>query len=183
MTTMTATHITYLQSLGACPSAIEFASDYSSLSEAYAACTKPEWLFWLAGHTSASSRQDIVLAACACARTVIPFATGPEALFAIETAEAWCRGEATIDQVRTAYAAAAAAGNGDDAYTFAGNAAYVAANAAYAVLARAAYAASYGTYAVALTAASRDALSANDKVTMCNLIRAIIPCPEVVCVE
>ena len=127
---MTATHITYLQYLGACDPAIEFASDYSSLSDAYAACTRPDWLFWLAGHTGVS-RQDIVLAACACARTALPFATGPEALIAIETAEAWCRGEATIEQVRVrAYGAVDAASAAASAAVYARAAAVYAARAA-----------------------------------------------------
>jgi hypothetical protein len=164
---MTATHIKYLKSLEACPSAIKFASAYSSLSDAYAACTRPDWLFWLAGHTGVS-RRDIVLAACACARTALPFATGPEALFAIETAEAWCRGEATAEQVRTAAIASAAnAADGDNA----ADAAVYAAAAAYATYAAAA------DYDPSVAGCDGDF---DAKVTMCDLIRAIIPCPKVV---
>jgi hypothetical protein len=155
---MTATHIKYLKSLKACDEAIEFASDYSTLSEAYAACTRPAWLFWLAGRTGVS-RRDIVLAACACARTVIPFATRPEALIAIETAEAWCRAEPSTEQVSI-----------DNSIDYADHAAHFAAGVHYA--------ADYITHFVVAEFYDDNSFSA--KVTMCDLIRAIIPCPEVV---
>jgi hypothetical protein len=167
---MTATHIKYLKSLEACPSAIEFASDYSSLSEAYAACTKPEWLFWLAGRTGIVTRQQIVLAACACARTALPYAKGPEALTAIETTEAWCRGEATIGQVRVAGAAAyAVADRADRADRAARSACAARAARAAGATADAADAAAGAAYAAADAGGNRS--------TMCDLIRAIIPCP------
>ena len=68
-------------------------------------------------------RKLIVFAACQCARLALPHAKGPAALNAIETAERWTRGEATIEQVRQASAAAASA---------AASATYAAASAAYA---------------------------------------------------
>jgi hypothetical protein len=169
-------HIEYLKSLGACEEAIAFAINYPDLPSAYAACVRPDWLFWLAGRTDVT-RQQIVLAACACARTALPYAEGPEALAAIETAEAWCRGDATIEQVRDAARAARAAYAAADA-TYAADAAYAAAYAA-----RAAYAA-YATYAAADaayaadTAAAYAAYAVAAYADMCDLIRTIIPCPS-----
>jgi len=83
---------------------------------------------WLAGKYSGASEspahKTLVLALCEIARTVlhlvIPGEDRPRV--AIETAESWGRGEATIKDVRAAYAAYAA----DAAYA----AAYAAADAA-----------------------------------------------------
>jgi hypothetical protein len=167
-------HIKYLKSLGACDPAIEFASDYPDLPSAYAACARPDWLFWLAVRTGVT-RQPLVLAACACARTALPYAERRErAVCAIETAEAWCRGEATIEQVcATAVRATAvhpptAADYADAAAANAAATAYT----AYVVRATAACAAA----CAAADAAAADADAA--RVTMCDLIRAIIPCPS-----
>jgi hypothetical protein len=159
-------HIEYLKSLVACKEAIAFASNYPDLPSAYAACVCPDWLFWLAGRTGVT-RQQIVLAACACARTALPYAKGPEALTSIETTEAWCRGEVTIDRVCAAADAAYAY-----SYRAADRAARRAAAAADAADAIAAYAAAVGA------ADAADAIAdAADCAAMCDLIRAIIPCP------
>ena len=96
-------------------------------------------------------RKAIRLAACACARTSLKYVKAGETrpLKAIETAEAWCRGETTIEQVREARYAAAAA------YAAASAAAYAAAAAAAAAAsAAAAYAAAYAAAADAAYAAA-----------------------------
>jgi leucyl aminopeptidase (aminopeptidase T) len=120
---------------------------------ALAKCPSRQWLTWLAsalmrrGHLD---RRVIVLCACASARTALKYVPTGELrpLRAIETAEAWCRGEATIDDVR-------AARNAADAAYAAANAAYAAANAAYAAAAAAdAYAAAAAADADAAAAAA-----------------------------
>jgi hypothetical protein len=105
-----------------------------SLHEAWNACERPDWLFWLAGRMAGKpgwpTRQQIVLAACACAETALRFVRQGEdrPRLAIEAARAWTRGEANIEEVRLAAADAAAA---YAAYVDAAYAAY-AAGAAYA---------------------------------------------------
>jgi hypothetical protein len=168
-------HIEYLKSLGACDEAIEFAENYPDLPSAYAVCVRPDWLFWLAGRTDIS-HQQIVIAACACARTALPYAQGPESLTAIETAEAWCRGEATIEQVRAAADAARAAPAAAPAH-----AAHAARAAAYAAAAADAAAAAYAAAraaAYAAAAAARAAYAAAADAAVCDVIRAVIPCPS-----
>ena len=81
------------------------------------------------------SRQRLVLASCACARTVLHLVPEGEhrPQIAIETAERWTRGEATLEEVQLA----ANAANAADAAAYAANAANAAANAANAAYAAA----------------------------------------------
>jgi hypothetical protein len=98
------------------------------------------------------------MAACACARLALPHAKDGAARAAIEMAEAWCRGEATVEQVRAAYAAAdAAAAYAYAATDAAGAAAYAAAYAAAAAAYAAADAADAAAAAAADAAAARAA--------------------------
>ena len=153
----------YLRSLGACPEAREWAAGYSTLAEAWTACERADWLLWYAGRHDDVDRRLLVRAACACARTVLPYVPVGEdrPRLAIEMAERWCDGRATIVEVRTAAYAAAKAANAaanaaaDAAYAAAdaaaANAANAAANAANAA-ADAAYAAAYAATADAVAA-------------------------------
>jgi hypothetical protein len=148
-----------------------------TLRQAWAQCPRADWMLWLAGRVGVDRRQ-LVLAACACAETALmhvkPGEDRPRK--AIETARAWCRGEATIEGVRAAADAAAAYA----AYAAYADAAY-AAYAAYADAADAAYAA-YAAYAAAAAyaaddAAYADAAYAKKKAlrSMAALVRAEIP--------
>ena len=171
----------YLGSLGACTEAREWAAGYSTLAEAWTACDRADWLLWYAGRHDDVDRRLLVRAACACARTALPHVPPGEdrPRLAIELAEAWCNGRATIVEVR----AAAYAADADAAY--AANAAAYAAYAAYAA-ADAAADAAYAAYAAAAYAAYADAYSANAyaaaqgkaHLEMCVLVRALIPCPS-----
>ena len=142
-----------LRSLGACSESIAWADGYGSAwSTALAACPERDWLTWLYGRLLARGhvrREPLVIAACLCAREVLHLIPAGEErpLRAIETAEAWCRGEATLDEVRAArYAAYAAAADAAAAYATYAAAAY----AAYAAAAAAdAAAAAYAAYAAA----------------------------------
>ena len=112
----------YLRSLGACPEAREWAAGYSTLAEAWTACERADWLLWYAGKRGVD-RKILVRAACACARTVLPYVPVGEdrPRLAIEMAERWCDGLATLQEVSAAAAYSAAV----DAYA----AAYAAADA------------------------------------------------------
>lgn len=67
-------------------------------------------LLWYAAEVGADYT-FIVRAACACARLALQYVPDGEdrPRIAIETAEAWCDGRVTIDEVRAAHAAAYAA--------------------------------------------------------------------------
>jgi hypothetical protein len=85
------------------------------LTQAWAECERGDWLLWLAA-TAGIDRKRLVMAACACARLALVHVRAGEEIprITIETTEAWCRGGATIDELRearrnaTAYACAAA---------------------------------------------------------------------------
>jgi hypothetical protein len=121
------------------------ARGYDSLDAAWSACDRGDWMLWLLGRVSGApeseDRKRLVLCACACARTALPFVRSGEErpLRCIETAERWARGEATIGEVRearrAAAAAAAAAAYAADAADAADAAAYAAAAAAAAAYA------------------------------------------------
>ena len=92
--------------MGACEDAVAWVGE-RDIAAAWAECERADWMLWLAGRVVA--REPVVLAACACARTALQYVPAGEdrPQLAIETAEAWARGEATIAEVRSADAAAA----------------------------------------------------------------------------
>ena len=142
---------TALRKMDACAPAVKWARQYPDAKSALESCERPDWMFWLARERGVD-RRIIVRAACACARTALQFVQAGEdrPRLALEAAERWTRGEATIEEVRAARRAAYA-----DAA--AGAAADAAAYAAYADAAAdaAAYAAAYAAYAAADAAAAR----------------------------
>ena len=126
-----------LRSLGACRESIAWAGGYgAAYTTALAACPDRSWLTWLYGRLLVRGhvrREPLVSAVCLCAREVLHLVPAGEErpLRAIETAEAWCRGEATLDEARAArrdawdaaYAADAASAADADAYAAAAYAA------------------------------------------------------------
>jgi hypothetical protein len=150
-------------------------------------CTDPELMLRIAAHVV--SRQDLVLATCAVARTALKYVPKGELRprIAIETAERWARGEATIEEVKTAADAAddaAAATNAAVAYAYAP---YYAANAAYAAYApyyaanaaRAANAAYYATSAAVRKTANRNSARVirrvlMGKITIGNIVAGVV---------
>jgi hypothetical protein len=169
-----------LRTLFACDPAVEWANSQDP-RKAWYACDHGDWLLWLAA-TLNLRRQTFVRAACACARTALQYVPDGEdrPRIAIKTAERWCDGKATLDEVRKAaaaadanYAAAYAAGAADDAY-----AAYAAACAARAAAAGAAgaaddaNAAAYAANAAAY-AADAAAYAADDAAYAANAAAAI----------
>jgi len=103
-----------LTKLGACPEAVKWVGD-TTLQQAWQTCERTDWMLWLCGKMVDKpgwpTRQDLVLAACDCARTALRYVPDGETrpLAAIETAERWTRGEATIAEVEAARAEAGAA--------------------------------------------------------------------------
>jgi hypothetical protein len=179
----------HLERLNACADAQEWvAKTKGTPAKIWGKNHQADWMLWLAAKASVD-RKLVVIAACAVARTALkhvkPGETRPQK--AIETAEAWCRGEATIEQVRSAanaayaaYAAAYAADAADaaDAAAYAANAA--AANAAADAAADAAYAAdtanaaAYAAYAADTANAAAYAAYARGKSVKsnCTIVRS-----------
>jgi len=132
----------------ACSGAIDWLRTQPDPETAWQECQRGDRMLWLlgklAGEPGSDSRRPLVLAACGCARLVLPFVPDdePRPLRAIEVAEAWARGALSLNDVRAAN------------YTYAAHVAhavYAAAAATYAVYAAydtdAAYAASAARYA------------------------------------
>lgn len=159
--------------LNACSEGVEFARRFDTYQEAWNACQRGDFMLWLAGKLSgeigSDARKQLVLAACACARLALPFVKKGEnsPRLAIETAEAYVRGEATLEAVRSAYSSAYAY-----AYTYAAASAsacaYASAHAAAYVCASASYAADASHYA---SAAARKKMQAE----CADEVRRIIP--------
>ncbi len=124
---------THLQTIYACREARKWAGDRTA-QQAWDECERADWLLWWAA-TQNIDRKLLVRTACQCARHVLRSRFVPQdelrPLHAIETAERWCDGLATIAEVRFAAADAVdtAMSRSDAVY-----AAYVAAYAAYAAV-------------------------------------------------
>ena len=100
-----------LRALHACSDARTWVG-HKSLRCAYRTCERGDWMLWLAGRVGVD-RNVLVLAACACARLALVHMPAGEGrpLAAIETAERWARGDASVslEDVRQASYAAYAA--------------------------------------------------------------------------
>jgi hypothetical protein len=153
--------IEYLKSVGACGDAIAWTRKQLTLARAWKVCKRGDWMLWLlgrdAGEPGSEKRKPLVLAACECARLSLKYVKAGEERprIAIETAEKWTRGEATIEEVRKAdfayadFAYAAYAASASAYAASASSAAYAAASASYASASYAAYAAASASYASA----------------------------------
>ena len=151
-----------LEKFEACHAATAWVGE-KDLVTAWAGCPRGDWLLWFAAKAGVD-RKLLVRAACACARTALKFVPDGELrpLQAIEAAESWCRGEATIEEVQAAAYAAYAASHAASAY------AYYAAAAAYAAAYAASHAASHAysssadAYAASAAASVYSAAAAAD---------------------
>ena len=93
-----------LLSLKACKEAVIWAEQFDDEQTAWNQCQSGEWMLWLAAKrldkNGSDAHKAIVLAACKIVRTVLHLIPKGETwpLHEIETAEAWARGEATLDE-------------------------------------------------------------------------------------
>jgi hypothetical protein len=163
-----------------CQAGREWLGDRSP-ADAWRDCRRGDWLLWVAAKAGVD-RRLLVEAACDCAEPALAHVPHGELRpwWAIVVARAWCRGDATIEEIKEARAEAAEAAVADAADA----AAYAAAGAAYAAAAAdaadadaadaAADAAAYAaadSAAYAANAAARKASLAHSA----NLVRARIP--------
>ena len=121
----------YLESLKACPDAIEWAGD-KPIEQVVAECHRGDWLLWLANRCGVEL-QPLTLAKAHCANTVRHLMTDERSVKAVDVAIAFGEGRATRDELDTyaADAADAAAASVAAAVAYAA-AAYTAATYAYA---------------------------------------------------
>lgn len=150
-----------LKKSGACVEAQEWFSNFEgTLEESWLQCNRGDWMLWLLAKLEAD-RKRIVLSACDCARLVLHLNSDKRVLAAIETAEAWTRGEATLRDLDRAAEAAKAA----EAATWATEAAW-AAWAAW-TAARAAEAATWAAGAAAWAAEAAKAAAWAETLSQC----------------
>jgi hypothetical protein len=153
--------------LQACREAIDWLGD-RDLHTAIAECEHADWMLWLAAQMINRkgwlTHQEVVWLACQCARTALRHIPKGEdrPRIAIETAERWTQGKASIKEVREAVSAAYAAAHAAEA----ASAAYAASAAAHA-----AYAVSAARYAADAVSAARYAAEAAAHRDMCAIIR------------
>ena len=151
------THVYELESLlGVCQDAIEYAATHPDAESAWAACVRGDWMLWLCGKLSgppgSDGRRTLVACACECSRLSLPifekrYPNDMRPRICLDVAERWARGEATIEELREARAAAYATAYAT-AYAYAAAAADTYADTAAA-------AAAYATAAAAADARSR----------------------------
>lgn len=158
----------YFTSLRACDKAITLAGE-RTLEQCWHECDRGDWLLWWAARVGVD-RALIIRATCACARRGLRFIPAGEdrPRLAIETAEAYARGEATIEQVHAA---------ADAAWAAAAHAAHEAARAARAAGAAADSACSACIAAAAADAAwaTADAACESELLIMADIVREMIP--------
>jgi len=95
--------------LHACPEAIKWLTENKkeSVKILYNSCDRGDWLLWLFAKLEID-RKVLVLVLCDCAESVLKYIPEGEdrPRVAIETARKWCRGEATLEEVKSAADAA-----------------------------------------------------------------------------
>ncbi len=177
--------LAHLTQLSACNDARKWVESAGSVNVMWRDCKRADWMLWIAARAGVD-RKLIVTVACACARTALKYVKVGEdrPRIAIETAEAWVRGEVTIEQVQSAaYAASDAAYAAYAAYA-ASDAAYAASDAAYASYAAYAASAAYAAYAASYAAYAAYAAYAYARskslASMANIVRQHITAKMVI---
>jgi len=103
----------------ACESAMNWLEENKNktIEELYASCDRGDWLLWLFAKLEID-RKVLVLVLCDCAEIVLKYIPEGEdrPRVAIETARKWCRGEVTLEEVKSAASDAYAASDARAAY-------------------------------------------------------------------
>ncbi len=133
------TWVNKLQKMNACEEAVKWCDkgSYKTLQEAWESCDNVLWMMWLIEHTIKpnADTKPLILIACECGRTSLKYARQEDVgvlTHTYGTAEAYTKGETTIQQVRAAGSAAwSAAWSARSAAGPAGSAAWSARSAAW----------------------------------------------------
>lgn len=96
-------HIDYLQSLGACQEAVNYARGFDSLQAAWDVCERGDWMMWLVARTMDRNDEPqlrkLTLAKGRCAETVIDLMTDERSKNAVRVAIAFGEGRATRQEL------------------------------------------------------------------------------------
>ena len=170
-----------LEQFDPCSEALLWAKKHPTAAAAWKACHRGDWMLWIVGKVQcgepeSDERKRLVLCACECARLALPiwearYPSDKRVARCIETAERWARGEATINELRTARETADAAADA------------AAAAAAYAAAAAAADAdadADAAAYAAAAAAADADADADADAAAYAARAKTLSQCADIV---
>jgi len=170
-------HWTYkLTRLGACLEAVEWASQFTTVQEAWAVCTRGGWLVWLCRKvpTRVNNKRAYVRTALAIAESVKESSFPvPEAEAARKATQDWLNNPSAKTRAAAARAADAARVAAGPAY--ASDAVYTATYAAYAA-ASPAYNAVYAVRAAANAVACATYTPKNKKIA--DIIRRFLTCPK-----
>jgi len=156
-----------------------------SWDEIYKTCPKGEWLLELFAKANPKDLQTLTLAKGHCANTVRHLMTDKRSLKAIDTAIAFGEGKATLEELDSAYSAAAAAATYaartayDPAANAAANAAAYAARTAYDPVADSAHVVAYSAIraadAVYADAGAADSARIENQQETADIVRKYIP--------
>lgn len=149
--TMSTELMQLLKSHRACDDAVKWCKQFKTPAAAWKACQKPEWMLWALDALGIKDDQKSRLFACWCVRQVWNLLTDERSKKAVEVAELFVAGKATIQELDAARAAASAAAWA--AARAAGDAAGDAARAAAGAAERAAAWAAWAAWAAARAAA------------------------------
>ena len=105
----------YLQKHNACREGAAYARTQKSLAEVWDNCPKLEWLFWMLAKQPNKPEKELRLFAVWCARQVQHLMKDKRSLDALDVAERFALGKASVEELRAAWDAARAAGAADAA--------------------------------------------------------------------
>lgn len=91
----------WLKNEGACRKSCPWARG-KSLQEAWEKCPRPEWMLWWLKKLGYDDARELRLFACWCVRQVWDAVTDPQCRVAVEVAERYARGEATVEEFEKA---------------------------------------------------------------------------------
>ena len=106
----------YLQKHNACREGAAYARTQKSLAEVWDNCPKLEWLFWMLAKQPNKPEKELRLFAVWCARQVQHLMKDKRSLDALDVAERFALGKASVEELRAAWdAARGSAGSADAA--------------------------------------------------------------------
>jgi len=107
MSTRPATRLSnFLQRSGACPEAVFWSRQFSSLEDLWQRCPRTEWMLWSMAQLGYRGARRLRLFAVSCARRSQPLLVDARGVQAIEAAERYANAQAGIDDLRRAFRAA-----------------------------------------------------------------------------
>ena len=149
---------TEIEKHNACYEAVEYRKQFKTFKEAWEKCHRGDWMLWIANKEGVDKRL-LTLAKARCAKTVIHLMKDKRSIKAVEVAEAYGNGEASEEDLKKAYIAAAAV--------------YADAAAAYSAD-TAAYSADAAAYSAAYSADVADVARKTNQLQTANICRELL---------